>query len=400
MLRHLMKLIWKRKSRNLMLSLEILLAFVVLFAVAAFAIRNYQLYHLPTGFHYQDRWSVEVKMPDQGSVRPDQAQYDQFKRGLLALPEVETVAFSTFGQYEMSTLETEFMQPDGSHKVRTAMLNVSDDFFAANAMQLAEGRWFSSLDDGADATPVVINRRLARRLFPGRSPLGLRFVDGMSARDQSRPYRVSGVVEDFRPQGEYMTPAAFALVRLTPASEGRGFQSILLRLRPGTPRSFESALSTRLRQVRNDCAYTITPLADARTTMLHLQTLPLKVLAVIAAFLLVMVAFGLFGVLWQNTTLRIPEIGLRRALGADAGHIYRQIIGEQLLLSTGAIAVGALLLVQLPITGALGETLNWTVFAAALALSAAMIYLLSLLCSLYPGWRAARLSPTEALHYE
>jgi putative ABC transport system permease protein len=55
---------------------------------------------------------------------------------------------------------------------------------------------------------------------------------------------------------------------------------------------------------------------------------------VIAAFLLVMVAFGLFGVLWQNTTQRIPEIGLRRALGADAGSIYRQIIAEQMLLST------------------------------------------------------------------
>jgi putative ABC transport system permease protein len=40
------------------------------------------------------------------------------------------------------------------------------------------------------------------------------------------------------------------------------------------------------------------------------------------------------------------------------------------------------------------------VFVAAVALSAGVIYLLSLLCSLYPGWRAARLSPTQALHYE
>jgi putative ABC transport system permease protein len=37
---------------------------------------------------------------------------------------------------------------------------------------------------------------------------------------------------------------------------------------------------------------------------------------------------------------------------------------------------------------------------AAAALSMGVIYLLSLLCSLYPGWRASRLSPTEALHYE
>ena len=58
------------------------------------------------------------------------------------------------------------------------------------------------------------------------------------------------------------------------------------------------------------------------------------------------------------------------------------------------------LLVQLPLTGALGASLNWSVFAVAAALSMAVIYLISLLCALYPGWRASRLSPTEALHYE
>jgi putative ABC transport system permease protein len=122
--------------------------------------------------------------------------------------------------------------------------------------------------------------------------------------------------------------------------------------------------------------------------------------AVIAAFMLVMVAFGLFGVLWQNTTRRIPEIGLRRAIGARAADIYGQIVAEQLLLSSVAMAAGLALLVQLPLTGALGETLNWRVFAGAIVLSMGVIYLISLLCSLYPGWRASRLAPSEALHYE
>jgi putative ABC transport system permease protein len=134
--------------------------------------------------------------------------------------------------------------------------------------------------------------------------------------------------------------------------------------------------------------------------MLKAQFAPLIVLGVIGAFMLLMVAFGLFGALWQNTTQRIPEIGLRRALGAQAGDIYRQIVAEQLLLSSTAIVVALALLAQLPLTGALGASLNWTVFAAAAGLSMFVIYLLSLLCSLYPGWRASRLSPTEALHYE
>jgi putative ABC transport system permease protein len=121
---------------------------------------------------------------------------------------------------------------------------------------------------------------------------------------------------------------------------------------------------------------------------------------IIAAFMLVMVAFGLFGALWQNTTQRIPEIGLRRAIGATAGEIYRQIVLEQFLLSSVAIVLGLALLVQLPLTRVLGEHLDWAVFAQAAMLSMAVIYLLSLLCALYPGWRASRLSPTEALHHE
>ncbi len=137
-----------------------------------------------------------------------------------------------------------------------------------------------------------------------------------------------------------------------------------------------------------------------RDTLMKEKRTPLVVVAVVAAFLLLMVAFGLFGVLWQNTTRRIPEIGLRRAIGASSGHIYWQIIMEQMLLSTLAMAAGLFLLIQLPITGALGQGLNWAVFFVAAAVSMGIIYLLSLLCAVYPGWRASRLSPTEALHYE
>jgi predicted nucleic acid-binding Zn ribbon protein len=50
MLRHLLKLTWKRKSRNMMLSLEILLAFAIVFGIAAFGLRNWQLYQMPVGF--------------------------------------------------------------------------------------------------------------------------------------------------------------------------------------------------------------------------------------------------------------------------------------------------------------------------------------------------------------
>jgi putative ABC transport system permease protein len=397
MLRHLLKLIWKRKSRNMMLSLEILLAFLVVFAITAFGVRQYELYQLPIGFAWQQQWSVEIRTAQ--DVKNDAALFDQMKRSLLELPEVESVSFIAFPLYEMSRWSGDYALPDRSHRINVDGLEVSDDFFAAAGITLAEGRAFSSVDDGDSATPVVINRRLAELLFPGRSAVGQLYIDA-EAKDAPRQFRVSGVVEQFRSHGEYMDPVPFMLPRFRPGIGDHGLQAMVLKLKPGTPRIFESKLNTRLRLIRNDWSYSIRPMSEARGSMLKTQMMPLMILSVIAAFLLLMVAFGLFGVLWQNTTQRIPELGLRRALGADAAGIYYQIIGEQILLSTVAIAAGLVLLVQLPLTRALGESLDWQVFIEAAALSMAIIYLLSLLCSLYPGWRAARLSPTEALHYE
>jgi putative ABC transport system permease protein len=396
MFRHLLKLTWKRKARNLMLSLEILLAFAIVFAIAAFAVRNYQLYRMPLGFDPAYVWSVAMKSADNNKSRIDAATLDTLRRGVLELPEVVQVSFATTEPYAMSTSTTTMYGPGG--KFDTHMLDASDELARVLGLDLVDGRWFSPLDDGAADRPVVINRAMAQALFPGKSAVGRQFSD--SERDQKVSYRVVGVVSEYRDKGELMEPVKFTFQRFTPGAGKRDARTMILKVKPGTDRSFETRLNRRLKLVRNDWSFEISPLSALRTSMLKAQFTPLIVLGVIAAFMLLMVAFGLFGALWQNTTQRIPEIGLRRALGARAGDIYGQIVAEQLLLSSVAIAVALVLLVQLPLTGAFGASLDWSVFAAAAGLSMSVIYLLSLLCSLYPGWRASRLSPTEALHYE
>lgn len=396
MLRHLLKLTWKRKTRNLMLSLEILLAFAIVFAVAAFAMRYWQLSRMPTGFDATDVWAVKVT-PNRNSARIDAASYDAFRRSLRELPEVQQVAFATAEPYSMSSMGGSWKAPGGG-QVDTGMLDVSDDLDKVLGLRVIEGRWFSALDDGAAAIPVVLNRRMASAMFPGKAAVGQQFED--SDRGARVFYKVVGLVDEYRTSGELSAPDNFTFVRFVPGAGERAARTILLKLRPGVERSFETRLHRRLKLVNNAWTYQIAPVRDTRDTMMKTQLTPLIILGVIGAFMLLMVAFGLFGALWQNTTQRIPEIGLRRAVGARTTDIYGQIIAEQLLLSTTAIVLGLLLLVQLPLTGAFGDSLNWTVFTAAAGLSMGVIYLLSLLCSLYPGWRASRLSPSEALHYE
>lgn len=400
MFRHMMKLIWKRKSRNLMLSLEILIAFLIVFAIAATCTRYYQLYRLPIGFDSQNLWSVGMRSGAGRDIKNDPALYDSFKRSLEAMPQIQQVAFSTFSPYRRQIMRNDFVPPGGGPRVEADMLDASDDYFSVAGMRLLEGRWYSAVDDGAATVPVVINRGMAERLFPGQSAVGKQFSDSEPDAKSPRMLKVTGVVEAFRGQGELMTPVNFMFLRFAPLADTKGVNTIMLKVRPGTERAFEAALVRQLKLVRNDLSYEIAPLSELRAAIIKESLTPLTIMAVIAAFMLAMVGFGLFGVLWQNTTQRIPEIGLRRAIGASSAQIYGQIIGEQLLLSSVAITVALALLVQLPITGALGASLNWPVFLTAAALSMGVIYLISLLCSLYPGWRASRLSPTEALHYE
>jgi putative ABC transport system permease protein len=394
MFRHLLKLAWKRKSRNIMLTLEILLAFVIVFAIAAFATRSLQLYRMPLGFHYEHVWSVQIL-----GTKIDAATYDNFRRALEALPEVEAVSFSNSSPLTNSTWHTSMETPGGA-KIETDMFGVSDGFFAVMGMQAERGRVFSAEDDGGGTSPVVVNRRMAAALFPGVDPIGKTFLEGSKGSKERRTMKVVGVVEEFRNKGEFMAPVNMMIDRFEPGKDEHGGRTIVLRMVPGTPRNAEVALSRQLKQVRGDWAYQITPHTELRQADLRSLLVPMILTSVVASFLLVMVAFGLFGVLWQNTTRRIPEIGLRRALGASASQIYGQIIAEQMLLSSAAMLLALVLLVQLPITGALGEHLNWKVFIGATVISMGVIYLISLLCSLYPGWRASRLSPTEALHYE
>ena len=402
MIRHLLKPMWKRKGRNLLLSLEIALAFIVVFAISATGLRYWQLYHQPVGFEWQNVWSVQLQFPEIAGHEAnfDPAVYVQMQRALERLPEVEKVAYSAYTPYENSEWNTQYWLSGSNRRIDSNLMKVSDSFFETMGVRVVEGRGFNEADNGAARMPVLVSRRFAEEAFPGGSAIGKRMREDEFTGKSKTELEVVGVFETFRNQGEFMAPKNFLLTRFAPPADKEQMRSLLLRVKPGTPRVFEAELLRQLKGVRKDWSYRISPMRDMRESQLRSAKIPLMVLAVIAAFLLLMVAFGLFGVLWQNTTRRVPELGLRRATGATAGDITRQIVLEQVLLCLLPIAAALILLVQLPITGALGESLSWALFAGASLLAIVVMVLVSVVCALYPAWRASRLSPTEALHYE
>ena len=218
-----------------------------------------------------------------------------------------------------------------------------------------------------------------------------------------KPLRVIGVIQDFRQHGEYATPEPYALDRidLTDADAWPP-RMLVLKVRAGTPPAFEETLTNRVQSVAKDWSFGVTMLENQRDDKLLGYTGPLTLHAIVAGFLLMMVALGLTGVVWQNVTQRIREIGLRRAKGARIENIHRQILGELVVMTSMALVVGVLLVAQVPLLP-LPTDFRWvpmSVFVMSIGLSVLAIYGLTLLWRWYPARLATKIQPAEALHYE
>ena len=108
----------------------------------------------------------------------------------------------------------------------------------------------------------------------------------------------------------------------------------------------------RAMAVAADWSFEVQPLDAMRETSCGSTSTPLIVIGTIAGFLLLMVALGLTGVVWQSVTQRIREFGLRRAKGATIANVRRQVLIEMVIMTSLALLVGVVLLGQLPAAAA------------------------------------------------
>ena len=397
MIKHLIKLVWNRKRINFLLALEIFVSFLVLFAVLAQVVYLLDNYRRPLGFAYANVWNVSIDMKQDSDDYFSPEQLETTRQLYLSLRGFEAVAsaagahsvpFSvggSFGGYQINGREIEFQRNE-----------VMDDFAQVASLTVTRGRWFGKEDDGANYEPVVINQNLAQARFGEEDPLGKR----INRTEDRVEERVVGVVNEFRHGGEFAGPGNYVFERKDLNNpKHRPPRNLLLTLHPGTNRNFEEQLVKRLQGVAKDWSFEVQPLTDLRDTAFKIRLAPIIIVGVIAAFLLIMVALGLMGVLWQNVTQRTKEIGLRRALGATASRVYRQILGELLVITTFGLLLGILVVVQLPLLNVIGW-LSGEVYAWSIVCALALIYLLTIVCGLYPSWLATKVRPAEALHYE
>jgi putative ABC transport system permease protein len=322
----------------------------------------------------------------------------QVRREVDGMIEVEAAALAVNTPYSNSTNSTTMVLAGREEDVNmgAATIELKDVL----GLEIERGRWLEAGDDTRAWIPVVINQKLAQARFGNEDPLGKPVDPNPEPEAGEMETRVVGVITDLRRNGEFSASPHLAIIpaRLGDVEEYPP-DRLLIKVRPGSGVMFEERLVSVLNRVAPEWTFNVDSLLSSRERMLRFYLLPLLVLGLIAGFLVIMVGLGLMGVLWQSVTRRTSEMGLRRALGGTTGAVRGQIMGELLVLTTLAVGLGTLVVLQLPMLGVL-PFLSFGIYLSGLALSLLVTYLVVMLCSLYPSWLATRIHPGTALQHE
>jgi len=389
MLKHLFIMIWNKRKQNFLLMFEILISFLVLFGVFTLMVFDFRNYRKPMGFNYDRVWVVNfdnvLKTANKDSII---LFYETLRKSITAMPAVKEVCFTNnnipFGN---ATQQTGVNQK-GKLIDQVNWFLADESYRNVLNLQLLEGRWFNRQDAASPIKPVVINNTLREILF-GQLPAAGKVIG-----DQDK-MRVIGVVQDAKYKGDYTVPGR-ALFNRIDTGDYKYTNKILIKVTPDADAAFEGRLYKTLTNALQHANVEIEHLENKRKTINYFALVPMAVLLTVSLFLMINVSMGLFGVLWYNINKRKGEIGLRRAVGATSQSVSGQLMGESLILATFSLIAGCFFAIQFPLLNVF--YLPAGIYATAIGLSVAFIYVLVFICSLYPGKQAAAIYPAVALH--
>jgi ABC-type antimicrobial peptide transport system permease subunit len=206
-----------------------------------------------------------------------------------------------------------------------------------------------------------------------------------------------GVAGDMRRQGfeREALPQIFMPLAQNPPSRNVGF---FIRTSSDDPLSMAGAVRAAVRRVEKDAPiYGVAPLELQLGSYLTQRRFQTSLLSGFSLVALLMAAVGIYGLIQYSIATRTQEIALRLAIGAQAGDIFRMILGEGLMLSLLGAAIG---LVGALWLGRAGSSLLFGVTAADPLTFAAVSLLLTAVAAAacyFPARRAMKVDPIRAL---
>lgn len=336
------------------------------------------------------------RLPKNASAIP---YYLRLLDEVRTVPDVSDVALTTVGPTEGAYMSSPMLvagrpKPAAPDAQRTLINVVSSDYFRVLGNPLKLGRLFTDADNEGAPRVAVINETLARAYFEGENPIGQRIaIRG----EPDRWMEIVGVTADLNlfGLGKENQPAFYVPFRQKEAS-----LSLIVRSE-ADPAALATALRTRILALDNLTVITrvrtLEELVSASVAQPRFYTL---LLALFAGIALTLAVIGMYGVMAYAVSRRTHEIGIRMALGAEAGRIQRLIVGQGMWLIGVGVAVG--LLAARLLTRALADLLfgvKPTDPATFVVIAVVLIGAAMLACWI-PARRAARVDPLMALRHE
>jgi predicted permease len=386
---------------------EIALAVVLLVAAGTLGRAVLRLSSLDPGINIQNVLVARVALSpgvleDPGKIR---AAWTDVIRRAGSVPGVQSVALSDI--IPMRTGEaglgywTTAVEPPANQMPIALASSVTPDYVKVMGLPLRRGRFFNDHDRIGTDPVIVIDEVLAQHAFNGTDPIGKRlWVQALG------PSKVVGVVGHVRHWGLASDDQArmrdqiyypFAQVPDQVMHLFATFMSLAVR----TGIEPLNVLEPLRREVRGGTAdqtlYEVRTMEQLAGASLARQRFLMTLFGVFAGLALLLACIGIYGVLAYVTSQRVPEIGLRMALGADAGDVMLQVLGQSLrMIFAGvgvglATALGAARLLERLVAGVRStEPLTVAVMISILVAAA-------LFASFLPARRASRVDPMSAL---
>ena len=333
--------------------------------------------------------------PAEPSIR-----WDEVADRLRTLPGVESVAFADWPVLDGYGYKTTGVSLNGAppNGVTAWTMNISPGWIDTLRIPLLAGRDFRPADiPGA----VIVNEEFARAFFNGENPVGKTFEGTLGAMD-GRRFEIVGLVRgaSYRNLRQAMLPVVYTAFH---EDKGRMMLSgtLIVRTAPANPLALASLLRREVSRAQPE--FRVTSI-QAQQELIDAQTVRERLLAMLALFFaavaLLLAGVGLYGVLDYSVFRRRREIGIRMAIGAQAGDIARRVTFDII----GWIFAGSLVGLALGIASARYiESLLYQVKAtdfSALAAPALALIAAAILAALPPVIRAVHVDPVSVLRSE